>query len=177
MQQRIRPAFVCRAMPTTHSPLVPTIAERADPPRRPPTNAPRSALPASILARAPSSMYQLASSGSNLRSGRQSFADGTSPALPERGRNLECTSVCLTTPPSADVPSALPERGRNLVSTFPCSTTPPPAHVPLAQADGGRRDGELSPDRALCRRRSSQRGWRYRDSGRHAGSTEHAISP
>jgi len=39
-------------------------------------------------------MYQLASSGSNLRS-RQSFADGTSP--------------CLTTPPSADVPSALPQ--------------------------------------------------------------------
>jgi len=38
-------------------------------------------------------------------------------ALPERGRNLECTSRRLTTPPSADVPSALPERGRNLDGT------------------------------------------------------------
>ena len=31
--------------------------------------------------------------------------DGASPALPERGRNLECASPCSTTPPSADAPS------------------------------------------------------------------------
>jgi hypothetical protein len=41
------------------------------------------------------------------------YLDGTSPALPGRGRNDERTSQRLTTPPSADVPSAPPGRGRN----------------------------------------------------------------
>ena len=55
--------------------------------------------------------------------------DGTSPASPERGRNDEHTSSRLTTPPSADVPSASPERGRNDEHTSSRLTTPPSADV------------------------------------------------
>jgi hypothetical protein len=49
-------------------------------------------------------MYQLASSGSNLRSGRQSFADGTFP--------------CSTTPPSAGLRRTCRRLSRTVVDAM-----------------------------------------------------------
>jgi len=52
---------------------------------------------------------------------------------------IDCdgTSPRLTTPPSADVPSALPERGRNDERMSPRLTTPPSAEVPSASPERG----------------------------------------
>jgi signal transduction histidine kinase len=71
--------------------------------------------------------------------------DGTPPASPECGRNLEPTSGRLTTPRSADVPSASPERGRNLEPTPGRLTTPRSADVPSASPERGRNDERTSP--------------------------------
>ena len=65
-------------------------------------------------------------------------------ALGLEGMSRDGTSHCLTTPPSADVPSAPPERGRNDERTSHCLTTPPSADVPSASPERGRTSDEAS---------------------------------
>jgi CBS domain-containing protein len=56
----------------------------------------------------------------------------------ERVKNRDGTSQRLTTPPSADVPSASPERGQHDERTSPRLTTPPSADVPSASPERAR---------------------------------------